>query len=159
MTHNDALPAANPKKKSKWPMIIGLFLFIALGGGGFFAIYSGVILIPGHVATAGAANLGLDDFAFVPIDSLTISLGKAQDKSHLRFTAQLEVNADRAAEVAALSPRILDVINGYLRAVDLADLEDPDALVRLRAQLLRRIQIVTGQGCVRDLLVTEFVLD
>jgi hypothetical protein len=31
--------------------------------------------------------------------------------------------------------------------------------VRLRAQLLRRIQMVTGQGAVRDLLVAEFVID
>jgi flagellar FliL protein len=61
--------------------------------------------------------------------------------------------------VTHLLPRILDVLNGYLRAVELAELEDPDALVRLRAQMLRRIQIVTGQGMVRDLLVTEFVLN
>ena len=46
-----------------------------------------------------------------------------------------------------------------MRAVDVADLMEPDALVRLRAQLLGRIQMVTGQGCVRDLLITEFVLD
>jgi len=31
--------------------------------------------------------------------------------------------------------------------------------VRIRAHLLRRIQIVTGEGRVRDLLVTEFVLN
>ena len=49
-------------------------------------------------------------------------------------------------------PRILDVLNSYLRAVELADLEDPSAMVRLRAQMLRRVQIVTGEGRVRDLL-------
>ena len=30
-----------PKKKSKLPLIIGLVLMLALGGGGFFAVYSG----------------------------------------------------------------------------------------------------------------------
>ena len=44
-------------------------------------------------------------------------------------------------------------------SVALAELEDPAALVRLRAQILRRLQIVTGEGRVRDLLVTEFVLN
>ena len=58
-----------------------------------------------------------------------------------------------------LLPRILDVLNGYLRAVETADLENPSALVKLRAQMLRRVQIVTGEGRVRDLLVTEFVLN
>ena len=58
-----------------------------------------------------------------------------------------------------LVPRILDVLNGYLRAVEVAELGDANALVRLRSQMLRRIQIVTGEGRVRDLLVTEFVLN
>jgi flagellar FliL protein len=69
------------------------------------------------------------------------------------------VAKDKAEEVTGLVPRILDVLNGYLRALDVAELEDPDALVRLRSQMLRRIQIVTGEGRVRDLLVTEFVLE
>jgi flagellar FliL protein len=56
-------------------------------------------------------------------------------------------------------PRILDVLNSYLRAIDVASIEDPQAMARLRAQMLRRIQIVTGEGRVRDLLVTEFVLN
>ena len=64
-----------------------------------------------------------------------------------------------ADEVTLLIPRILDVLNGYLRAVEVSELGDPNALVRLRSQMLRRIQIVTGEGRVRDLLVTEFVLN
>jgi flagellar FliL protein len=159
VSNDDAPQEVAPKKRSKLPLILGLILFLALGGGGFYAVYSGMILGSGHAAKEAGLRAGFAEVAFVPIDQLTISLGKASDKSHLQFTAQLEVNADRAEEVEALSPRILDVINGYLRAVDMADLVEPDALVRLRAQLLRRIQMVTGQGCVRDLLVTEFVLD
>ncbi len=159
MSNDDAPQEAALKKRSKLPLFLGLILFLALGGGGFYAIYSGMILGPSHAGKQAGPVIGHAEVAFVPIEQLTISLGKVSDKSHLQFTAQLEVNADRAEEVAALSPRILDVINGYLRAVDMADLVDPDALVRLRAQLLRRIQMVTGQGCVRDLLITEFVLD
>lgn len=159
MSKDDAPQEAAPKKRSKLPVVLGLVLFLALGGGGFYAIYSGMILGPTHAGKGTAPVAGLAEVAFVPLDQLTISLGQVSDKSHLQFTAQLEVNADRADAVAGLSPRILDVINGYLRAVDVADLTDPDALVRLRAQLLRRIQMVTGQGCVRDLLVTEFVLN
>ena len=52
----------------------------------------------------------------------------------------------------------MDVLNSYLRAVAVSDLEDPSALVSLRAQMLRRIQLVTGEGRVRDLLIMEFVL-
>ena len=52
-----------------------------------------------------------------------------------------------------LMPRIQDVLNSYLRAVEVRQLEDPSALLRLRAQMLRRVQIVTGEGRVRDLLI------
>ena len=55
-------------------------------------------------------------------------------------------------------PRIIDVLNTYLRAVSEDELGKPAALERLRAQMLRRIQVVTEQGQVKDLLITEFVL-
>ena len=80
-------------------------------------------------------------------------------REFLRFTAQLEVVPDHLAEVESLRPRIVDVMNGYLRAVEPADFEDQMILSRLRSQLLRRIQIVTGEGRVRDLLIIEFVLN
>jgi flagellar FliL protein len=77
----------------------------------------------------------------------------------LRFTSQLEVAGNHSEEVTLLLPRIMDVMNSHLRAIEVAALEDPAGLVRMRAQMLRRIQMVTGEGRVRDLLVTEFVLN
>jgi flagellar FliL protein len=77
----------------------------------------------------------------------------------LRFSAQLEVSPQYVEDVTKLIPRVMDVLNSYLRAVSLADIEDPGALVSLRAQMLRRVQLVTGEGRVRDLLVMEFVLN
>ena len=158
-----ALPQdAAPKKKSKMPLIIGGVLFVLCGAGGFYAVYSGLLFGGGaHPAAAesGGEAAGLPEIAFVQIESLVISIGDTAAARHLKFTSSLEVTKATEAEVTALLPRILDVLNGYLRAVDPADLEDPSALVRLRAQLLRRIQLVTGEGRVRDLLVTEFVLN
>jgi flagellar FliL protein len=151
-----------PKKKSKLPLIIGVVLALVFGGGGFYATWSGMLIgdhtasVEGHGDTVTPGSL--PDITFVPVDPVVISLGTAVGATHLRFTAQLEVNSKSKDEVAMLMPRILDVLNGYLRAVEVAQLRDPSALVRLRAQMLRRVQIVTGEGRVRDLLITEFVL-
>lgn len=150
---------AVPKKKSKLPLILGLVLFLVLGGGGFYAVYSGLILAPAALPATSEHMSDLPDIAFVPLEPVTITLGEVAANIHLRFTAQLEVESARKDEVTLLIPRILDVLNGYLRAVDVGELGDPNALVRLRSQMLRRIQIVTGEGRVRDLLVTEFVLN
>lgn len=147
-------------RKSKKPLIIGIVLALLMGGGGFYATWSGLILASDEKHVADGAEVGpLPDIAFVPVDPLTITLGAAVDNRHLRFASQLEVSGAHVADVTLLLPRIVDVLNGYLRALDPAQFDDPAALVRIRAQVLRRIQLVTGEGRVRDLLVTEFVLN
>lgn len=152
--------AEPPKKKSKKPLLIGLVLALILGGGGFYATYSGMLLGTPEEEHAKAEKPDpLPDIAFVPIEPVVISLGPESSSRHLKFTAQLEVAKSYSEEVVLLMPRILDVLNGYLRAVVVTDLEDPSAMAKLRAQMLRRVQIVTGEGRVRDLLVTEFVLN
>jgi len=151
-------------KTSKGPLLLGLLLALGLGGGGFYLAYSGLLPIGGG-SEAGAeveppeADKLSQPVAFVPIDPIVVSLGGPGQGRHLRFRAQLEVVPGREAEVAAQMPRVLDVLNGYLRAVPAAELEAPAALVRLRAQMLRRLQLVAGEGRIRDLLVTEFVLN
>jgi flagellar FliL protein len=69
------------------------------------------------------------------------------------------VPAKQAPEVARVMPRVVDVLNTYLRALRLSDLEESSALMRLRGQMLRRVQAVVGEGRVNNLLVMEFVLD
>ena len=153
-----------PKKASKLPLILGVVLALVLGGGGFFAVSSGLIFAPDHhEGTAHheteVTTEPLPKIAFVPLDPLVINLGKGSTNRHLKFRAELEVEPSAEDEVTAMLPRVLDVLNGYLRAVSVAELEEPTALIRLRAQMLRRIRMVTGEGRVRDLLIMEFVLN
>lgn len=149
-------------KKSKKPLVIGLVLAVLLGGGGFFAVSTGMILAPAQKQTEEKDMMPdplLPDVAFVPVQPLIINLGRDGGNHHLRFQAHLEVTKAAEAEVTTLLPRVTDVLNSYLRAVGVADLENPAALVRLRAQMLRRVQVVTGQDRVRDLLIMEFVVN
>lgn len=148
-----------PRKRSKKPLLIGLVLALILGGGGFYSVFSGLVLGGGDHPSAPQGPGPLTGVAFVPLSTIVVSLGPDSGSDHLRFTAQLEVVDTAEADVAKLSPRILDVINSYLRAIDTASIENPQAMARLRSQMLRRIQVVTGEGRVRDLLITEFVLN
>lgn len=156
------------------PAILGLVLAVAGAAGGFFAVQAGVIGGFAKQDTAQGASDGIataqsdaqarhvvsaDNVAFVEIDPLLISLGPGGGARHLRFRAQVEVPPTSEKNVRKLMPRIVDVLNGYLRALDISDLEDPLALVRLRSQMLRRIQIVAGRDAVHDLLIMDFVLN
>ncbi|WP_298677107.1 flagellar basal body-associated protein FliL [uncultured Lentibacter sp.] len=155
-------PDEEPKKKSKLPLILGVVLALAGGGGGFFAVYSGMIFGAPSQEEAKAQEEkpeDLPDIAFVEIDPLTVSLIDNGRDRHLRFRAHLETPGEYQADVEKLLPRIVDVLNSYLRALELKDLKSPSALVRLRAQMLRRVQLVVGEGRVRDLLIMEFVLN
>lgn len=160
MASAEALQDDPPKKASKKPLLIGLILAALLGGGGFYATWSEMILAGEDPAEHGEkAPTALTGIAFVPLETMIVSLGPDAGSEHLRFTAQVEVVDTAVNDVTLLAPRILDVLNSYLRAIDAASIEDPQAMARLRAQMLRRIQIVTGEGRVRDLLITEFVLN
>lgn len=151
-----------PKKGAKLPLILGLVLAILGGGGGYKAVQMGFVGQTSGDSSAESMPQMAEEMpalAFVPLDTLVINLPAHARAQHLLFTAQLEVVPEHSQEVSDFAPRIIDVLNGYLRAVDLSDLEDPTALIRLRAQMLRRVQVVVGEGRVKDLLIMEFVLN
>ena len=167
MAKADETGQTTPKKRSKMPLVLGVGLALAGGGAGFYAVDSGLLPLPesnpadAHAAETGnqaESASGAADVAFVPIEPLVISLNDSAG-THLRFRAQLEVAKSERAQVEHLMPRIVDVLNGYLRAVEVADLRDNAALFRLRAQMLRRVRVVAGADRVGDLLVMEFVLN
>ena len=151
---------APPTRGSKKPLLIGLVLALLGGSGGFFAVQSGVLNGARQTETVEQESYAPKSaaVAFVALDPLIISLPRSDGRDHLRFSAQLEVAPEHAAEVEAIKPRIIDILNGYLRAVEIVQLEDPAALTRIRAHMLRRVQIVAGEGRIRDLLIMEFVL-
>ncbi|WP_104019731.1 flagellar basal body-associated FliL family protein [Roseovarius nitratireducens] len=165
--------AADRAAPSRLPLVIGLVLALVGGGGGFYAAWAG--LLPFGPVTNGQQNAAVGggeeaaspaeavvDFGhlvYVPIEPLVISFADGGRSRHLRFRAELEVPTEEAAEVTRVMPRIVDVLNTYLRALRIADLEESAALPRLRAQMLRRVQAVVGAPRVNDLLVMEFVLN
>lgn len=146
------------KKGGLRPILIGLIGALALGGGGFYAVYAGLIFAP----ESGSAPQALSPKelpTFLAIEQLTLSLASPEAAQHLRLSAHIEIAPGRLAEAEAFRPRFLSVMNTYLRAIEPRDLQDPAALFRLRAQLLRRLQMVAGEDLINDFLITEFILN
>lgn len=170
---------AKPKKGLGKPILLGLVLALLGGGGGFAGVWLG--LIPGLGGGEAGQELaaqeghGADDghgasaddhgtavasgpAAFVTLDPIVVNLSDSTAGNLLRLTVSLEVAPGHEGDVTAIKPRVVDVLNGFLRAVNVADLEDPTALIRLRGQMLHRVQVVEGGGNVRDLLILEFII-
>ena len=87
-----------------------------------------------------------------------MSLSDRTNLRHLKFRAQLEVAEEYKEEVEAMLPRVTDVFNVYLRALETPDIQKPGALHKIRSQLLSRISIVLGDGRVSNLLIMEYVI-
>ena len=172
---SDEAESAPKKGGGGKTLILGVVLAAALGGGAFFVVYSGMLALPLPPANApeqadggkgdgkGAEKAAADAppppaTAFTRLEPILVSLGDGASLRQVQLTAELEVDPMQAEQVASLEPRVRDVLTTYLRAVEAEDVDDPAALLRMRAQMLRRVQVVTGEGLVRDLLVSEFVL-
>lgn len=140
--------------------LLGLLLALPVGAGGFYAAYTEPWRsAPAESADAGAPAPAALVHDYVALAPIMINLGNSEKPQVLRFVAQLEVAPQHVAEVERLMPRIIDMLNTYLRALEMHEIQEPAALLRLRAQMLRRVQIVAGSGRVNDLLVTEFILN
>lgn len=161
-----------PKKGKSKLLLISIVLAILLGGGGFYGVYSGLIPLGSAPADAdGHAKAGDEETpkdgpkkeysepAFVVLEPFIVSLGERASSRHLKISLTVEVVPGTESSVTAAIPRINDVLNTYLRAVDHRDFEVPRAMLRLRAQMLRRVRLVTPPDAVRDLLFQEFVLN
>ncbi|MEO0859490.1 MAG: flagellar basal body-associated FliL family protein [Pseudomonadota bacterium] len=138
--------------------LVVVILAVLLGGGGFYVTYSGMLSdlmakdVPAHPVADAQGPV------FVELDPMMISVGGPGSIRQLRFRAFLQTPHEGDSHVAALQPRILDIFATYLRAVGMDRLEDPAALLRIRAQLLRRVQLLAGPDAVSDLLIIDFVL-
>lgn len=163
---------AEAKKSSKLPVILGVVLALLGAAGGFFVISQdpfGLFESKSADATHADEEAGgpktyedptpLGSVAFVEIPVIVIGLGPSADGRTLRFRTSLEVPAEHADAVSGIVPRVQDVLNSYLRALEPSDFEAPGALIRLRSQLLRRVKLVAGEDHVRDLLVLEFIVN
>ena len=152
----DDTPAEKPK--GKLMILISIAAFLVAAGGGFFASKAGMIPSIGGGDTKPKAGSELA-VAFLPIDRIVVTLSGRAYAEQLLFSGAIEVAPENLAKVEALKPRIVDILNGYLRAVDETELADPTQLARLRAQMLHRINLATDGVPVSDLLISEFILN
>lgn len=152
------------KKRSKLPLILCVILFLAATGGGFYATFSGMISIASLIGgdkAHGEDTLHMAAFStssYVPVGEIIIPLGPQAKAEFLMMTAEIEIAPSDAEAFHAMLPRIRDLFNTYLQAVEARDLEQPSATMLLRDQLLRRLRVISDPMAPRDLLFTSFIL-
>jgi flagellar FliL protein len=144
-----------------------LVLFILLpllliGGGVGGLMATGMIGGSGDHAAAEEAPKQEDpkSFAFFDLPDLLVNLNSnGKRPSFLKIRVSLELaSQDDAASLQAVTPRILDHFQVYLRELRISDLQGSAGMARLREELLRRVNAAVEPVKVRDVLFREMLV-
>lgn len=153
-----------PKRKGMKGLLIALLPALLLGGGAFYATSSGIVSLPFGAAESAAKTKAQGsqpksfDVAYLELDELVVPLSPRARSRFLVFQASIEAAPEDIPALEQIRPRILDVFNTYLRAIEERELDEPSAMALLRARLLRRLGVVAAPVAPKDLLITTFVL-
>ena len=174
----DAADGGGKKKLAgkKLVLFIALPLLLLLAGGGAAAYF----LMSGgdehaEVAEGGEGGHGdggdkaaqggeplsdLDQVVFLDLPEILVNLnGGGKQANYLKVNVALEVNGPESVKtINAVLPRVVDSFNVYLRELRLEDLSGSAGMVRLKEELLARINTSVGGTMVRDVLFKEMLV-
>jgi flagellar protein FliL len=155
-------PGMSPGQSRRGLLISLIAAPLLLAAGGGAAIY----MVPsvGNVAKIlfrpPAPSPDANHPNFVTLPEITITLPNGGRPRQLKITIALELakiqNNGKPEDI--ISPRLYDQLVTYLRTLRDSDIDGGIAIDRLRGDLYRRLTLLLGDGVVRDVLITSFVV-
>ena len=160
---------ANPLKILKLPLKLQLIavggLLLVLGGGG--AAYYFLAPKPktaDETALASvqtqAANLPAATAAFFDIPDIIVNIQTPDSApAFLKLSVSLELDkAEAKAAIEPVLPRIIDQFQTYLRELRVEDIRGSAGVMRLKEELLRRVNLAVAPTPVHDVLLKEMII-
>lgn len=163
------LKFANPLAFLKLPMKMklivggGLILVLAGGGAGFY------FLAPEAGQTAEeeaanvhteAANLPSATAAFFDLPNIIVNIQTPDSTpAYLKLSVALELeHAEAVAVIEPVMPRVVDQFQAYLRELRVEDIRGSAGVMRLKEELLRRVNLAVAPTPVHDVLLKEMIV-
>jgi len=144
----------------KMLMIAVPALLLVLGGGGAGAWFFLSKADGAKEAKVEDVPLTPPDVAFSDLDKLTVNIQSADSTpAYLQLSVSLELeNQEQKKAMEALMPRVKDQFQAYLRELRLEDLKGSAGVMRLKEELLRRVNVAAAPYHVRDVLLKEMLV-
>ncbi len=160
----DLGPAPRKRLSGKKLVLFILLPLVLVGATVGGLVLSGAVELPGALASApatdGTPEPNPESLVFFDLPDLLVNLNSTGKRPHyLKIQVSLELaDAGQVATLQTLAPRIIDNFQVYLRELRISDLQGSAGLVRLREELLRRVNAAVEPVKVRDVLFREMLV-
>jgi len=140
-----------------------LVLLLGIGAGVYFFAFSAHAASPSGTKTADAAPLPpivAPQVAFYDMPDIVVNIQTVDGApAYLKLGVSLELNrAEEKAGLQPLMPRVVDQFQSYLRELRVDDLRGSAGVLRLKEELLRRINVAAAPFHVKDVLLKEMIV-
>ncbi|HWM60932.1 MAG TPA: flagellar basal body-associated FliL family protein [Rhizomicrobium sp.] len=144
----------------KMLMIAVPALLLVVGGGGAGAYFFLFKSSKTQEAKAEDVPLTPPKVAFSDMQDILVNIQSNDGTpAYLKLGVSLELEDDaQKAALAPLMPRITDQFQAYLRELRLDDLKGSAGVLRLKEELLRRVNVAAAPYKVRDVLLKEMIV-
>ncbi|SNB75512.1 flagellar FliL protein [Arboricoccus pini] len=165
----DAVPNAAPRGRNKGVLILIAVLLLLFAAAGASAWYLGIIGGGRNGATRGAeapaAEARLEPameskVAFVDMPDMLVNLTSSDRRLHfLKTRFALEFGNEQDGErIKDATPRILDAVQLYLRALSVDEVGGSEGMQRLKDELKARINLIIAPAQIQDVLFKELLV-
>ena len=150
----------------KMLIIVAAALLVVVGGGGagaYFLLFSGAKTDAHGAKVAGnqpPAPIVPPQVAFYDMPDMVVNIQSAHgNPAYLKLSVALELTGtDEKAGIQPLMPRVVDQFQGYLRELRVDDLKGSAGVLRVKEELLRRINVATAPFAIKDVLLKEMIV-
>ncbi len=155
--------AAKKRFGKKLLLIAGagaLVLVLAVGAGVYFLFFSSSNADKQKVAGNVPLPLVPPTVAFYDMPAIVVNIQSSDPTpAYLKLSVSLELAApEEKPGIQALTPRIVDQFQSYLRELRIDDLHGSAGVLRVKEELLRRINVAAAPYPVRDVLLKEMIV-
>ena len=167
----DGEAAGDPPKQGLLKKLLGnkLVLFggigavvLLLGGGGAYWFFFSGSDKPTELAAGAPEPLPATppNITYYDVPDIIVNIqGADSAPAYLKLSVSLELDSpEEKAGIQALMPRVVDQFQGYLRELRIDDLKGSAGIVRLKEELLRRIDASAAPYRVRDVLLKQMIV-
>jgi flagellar FliL protein len=158
---------AAPKKslarflsKKMLMIIVPALLLVVVGGGAGAYFFLFMKSDKSETAKADDVPLTPPKVAFSDMQDILVNIQSNDGTpAYLKLGVSLELEDDaQKAAIQPLMPRITDQFQAYLRELRLDDLKGSAGVLRLKEELLRRVNVAAAPYHVRDVLLKEMIV-